>query len=84
MPWVHGEDYSKQKNAELKHLLQLRNLPYSGTKEKMASRLIAHDSEQSVLCLLEILADAEDLLTSLTALFPSRDCHRRSETKSTS
>ncbi|KAF6228952.1 hypothetical protein HO133_007064 [Letharia lupina] len=43
MPWVHGDDYMVQKNAELKHLLLLRRLPYSGTKAKMTSRLIAHD-----------------------------------------
>ena len=84
MPWVHGQDYSKQKNAELKHLLQIRNLPYSGNKTKMVSRLVAHDSEQSVLCSLENVADAEDLLTGLTVLFLLRNCHRSSETKFTS
>lgn len=46
MPWVHGDDYMVQKNAELKHLLLLRRLPYSGTKAKMTSRLIAHDLHQ--------------------------------------
>lgn len=48
MPWVHGDDYMKVKNAELKHLLILRHLPYSGTKKKMAMRLTVHDDRQSV------------------------------------
>lgn len=48
MPWVHGDDYMKQKKAELKRLLLLRRLPYSGNKEKMASRLTVHDEHQSV------------------------------------
>ncbi|KAL9133154.1 MAG: hypothetical protein Q9175_005665 [Cornicularia normoerica] len=46
MPWVHGDDYMMHKNDELRHLLLLRRLPYSGTKVKMASRLVAHDKKR--------------------------------------
>lgn len=64
MPWVHGDDYMKLKNAELKHLLLLRRLPYSGNKEKMASRLRIHDENQSVYRLTVNLTDPEHLLIS--------------------
>ena len=37
-----------QKNDELKHLLILRHLPHSGTKETMALRLTVYDEHQSV------------------------------------
>ena len=44
--WAHGDNYFKQTDAELQHLLQLRNLPDSGTNREMASSLILHDQRQ--------------------------------------
>ena len=48
MVWKHGDDYTKQTDAELQHLLRLRGLPYLGNKEKKVLRLVAHDENQSV------------------------------------
>lgn len=73
-----------QKNAELKHLLLLRRLPYSGTKEKMASRLISHDQDQSVYHSAYALTGSRQLLISNIVLFLSRDSHLKSATRSIS
>ena len=64
MPWAHGDGYTQLKKAELKHLLLLRRLPYSGNKEKMASRLITHDEHQSVSHSTDTLTDLEHLLNN--------------------
>lgn len=71
MPWAHGDDYMEVKNAELKHLLELRGLPHSGNKVKMASRLRKHDHDQSVYRLTDTLTDAEHLLICRTVPFRS-------------
>ena len=73
-----------QKNAELKHLLLLRRLPHSGTKEKMASRLIAHDEHQSVYRSVNTLTNPGHLLISQTALFRSRNFRVNFATRSIS
>ena len=73
-----------RKNAELKYLLLLRGLPYSGTKEKMASRLIAHDEHQLVYRSTHGSRGSRQLLTRYTVLFLSRNCHLKSATRSMS
>lgn len=66
MPWVHGDDYMKERKAELKNLLILRHLSDSGTKAKMVSRLRAHDDHQSVYRLQDTLTGPGHLLIRRT------------------
>lgn len=84
MPWVHGDDYSKSKKAELKHLLLLRRLPYSGNKEKMVSRLIVHDVHLSVYRSVDFVGNLEYLLISQTAPFHFANSQLNFATRSTS
>lgn len=80
MPWVHGDDYMQQTNAELKNLLLLRYLPHSGTKAKKASRLVEHDKKQSVHFSAGTLTSLDYLLMSHTVLSHSRNSHLNFET----
>ncbi len=70
MPWVHGQPYMEQKNAELRNLLILRQLPHSGNKEQMVSRLVAHDRNQSVQRSTATLPNTEYLLIKNHSPFP--------------
>ena len=80
-PWAHGDSYMKQKDAELQHLLRLRNLPDDGTKTEMASRLILHDHRRSVYRSVSACTDSRRLLISRLALFRSRTSHLKHEPK---
>ena len=71
------------KKAELKHLLLLRHLPYSGNKDLMVSRLTAHDEHQSVYRSADALANMDRLLISQTVPFHSRSSHLNSAMRST-
>ena len=82
MPWAHDSDYLKQKNSELKILLQMRSLAYTGNKRNMVARLVAYDNEQSVLCSPETVT-GPDSLTSYSVHFHLQSSHPRFETRYT-
>ena len=73
----------QETNAELKRLLIMRNLPYSGNKAKKVSRLLAHDEHQSVHCSASTLTWSGHPLIHLTVPFRFRNFQLKFEMKYT-